>query len=96
MGGLGTRLDSAFLLSWVVTLCFSRPQQEKEKETEEEEGEEEKDISGEDEGQKGMKFEEKQLPSEETTPGSFKGFAFKKRTGGAQKRPQIRERTSQI
>ena len=44
-------------------------------------------------------FQEKTLPSSSETviSGSFKGFGFKKRVGsGAQKRPQIRQRTSEL
>ena len=60
--------------------------------------EDDKESSEEDKKHKRMQFEEKTLPTveQELTPGTFKGFNFKKRTGGSQKRPQIRQRTSEL
>ena len=74
-------------------------------EEEEEEGgesdseEEREDHKLVDEEEERLKFSEKTAPSlaegepEKVTPGSFKGFEFKKRKS---ERPQIRQRTSEL
>ena len=87
---------------YVVTACSShfRPQAvvepEGEEEGEEEEGGSDEDSS--DEESKRTRFQEKKppapsIPSPEpqVTPGSFKGFSFKKRTAA---KSQFRQRTS--
>ena len=94
------------------THTLSRPQDTTEDKEEEERGDNKDDRetdkrdseSSEDEdagtSEKRVKyFQEKTLPSSSgtVTTGSFKGFGFKKRVGGgAQKRPQIRQRTSEL
>ena len=70
-------------------------QEEEEEEDSEEEREDHKMV---DEEEERLKFTEKTAPSlaeeEETvTPGSFKGFGFKKRST---ERPKIRQRTSKL
>lgn len=62
------------------------------------EGEDDEESSSKDQKEDRVQFEEKTLPTTEQViaPGTFKGFNFKKRTGGAQKRPQIRQRTSEL
>ena len=90
----------------VVTACSSnlRPQtvvEPEEEEEEEEKGKEEEDGSDEDssdEESKRMRFQEKKphalspsSPEPQVTPGSFKGFSFKRRTAA---KFQFRQRTS--
>ena len=70
----------------------------KEEEEEESDSEEEReDHRLVDEEEERLKFTEKTAPSsaetEEVTPGSFKGFGFKKRST---ERPKIRQRTSEL